>query len=73
MKKRLLVMILTCSMLAGIVACGKDTREDSNAQPKESSVESQIDNSVEESAVSMAVQSTVTIELDENEEGALAP
>ncbi len=65
MKKRVFVILLACAMLVGTAACGKDTKKDSNveAQNTESS----------ESFVGLTVESSVSIEISGEEEGAFAP
>ncbi len=59
MKKKFLVMLLACSMLAGISACGKDTDSQSN----------NVQNQIDESFQGVTAESSVSIELAEDEEG----
>lgn len=59
MKKKILVMLLACSMLAGISACGKDTDSQSN----------NVQNQIDESFQGVTAESSVSIELAEDEEG----
>lgn len=59
MKKKFLVMLLACSMLAGISACGKDTDSQSN----------KVQNQIDESFQGVTAESSVSIELAEDEEG----
>lgn len=78
MKKKILVMLLACSMLAGTAACGKDNKADSNAQAQKNGTTESVGESIEDSSdeepfVGMEVESTLTIELGEDEEGAFAP
>lgn len=61
MKKKILVMLLACSMLAGISACGKDTDSQSNNLQEESTID--------ETFQGVIAESSVSIELAEDEEG----
>lgn len=64
MKKKVLAMLIVSCMLAGLTACGKDTKKNT-----ESTVQ---DAQVDESFAEIPVESSITIELGESEEDELS-
>ena len=63
MKKKVLVMIIACCMMIGLAACGKDTKVDADTK-----VESDYEY---ESIIESPYESSVSLELGDEEEGEL--
>ena len=57
MKKMILAIILACSMMVVAAGCGKDTKE----------------NDTTESITGLTVESSISIEIEEDTEGGFAP
>ncbi len=65
MKRKVLAIMLVCSILGSMVACGKDTDNKSNT------TQTQNEENLDESIPYLTAESSVSIEVGADEEGGL--